>query len=173
MPVWGDPDAGWTDTFPWTRYRGPQAYPVPGGWVLDMPEEGVHWYRYPEHGDGRETDDDVREVLNDEEYNAGRAESAHLWYDIEELNMATRTERINHRFVIDGETVFERIDPEPEPIFAAVAEGLARFDAGESVTTLAEDLDPDTGDLSDAERKRRRVRRAREENASLEGFVDE
>lgn len=44
---WDAPDASWAAEYDWTRYRGPPAYPVPGGWVLGIVEgDGTGWRIY-------------------------------------------------------------------------------------------------------------------------------
>lgn len=172
---WDPPEADWAAEHDWTRYRGPQPYPVPADWVLDEPEGGaVGWYHFPNIGEGHGTSTDVYDTF-DPDYDAieeARGERAFLINDIVE-DSRNGPVILEHEFSIAGETVFSRIDPNDEELWATVADALTRYAGGDSVEEIAADIGWQSGRLSTEERERRRQERRREENQSLEAFSDE
>ena len=145
-PFGDDPDADWTDEYAWTRYRGPQPYPVPGDWTLNLVEgDGVMWNRYPAHGEGREMDDHVLESFKEatdtyddpyEAYNDAREEWAGLGHEVLEWNAAERTETLKQVLKIEGNTVFERVEPDGEDLWKVTANALAQYDDGTPVEEI-------------------------------------
>lgn len=177
MPNFGNPEAGWTDTYDWTRYRGPQPYPCPGAWVLGLVEgDGIGWRRYPEHnGDAHEHDDDVLDEIDADDVGEvrGDATRATLINELVEFSQRDPDETsVEHRLSIAGEDVFRRVDPTTEDLFGSVAEALARFDAGEAVAEFAGDVEPTTGRPPAGVQSQREIERRESENRSLEAFGD-
>lgn len=171
MPRFDPPEADWTDEFEWTRYRGPQPYPCPADWVLDLVEgDGIIWYRFPGIGEGLEMDDDVREVFEPdyEEYDDARGETAILSKEIVEDNPRKRESKLEHELSIDGETIFRRVEPDDEDLFATVAEALARYSNGQEL----EDVAPSTGRLPEDLREQQETERRQAENQSLTQFTE-
>lgn len=170
---WGPPEGDWAAEYDWTRYRGPQAYPVPADWVLDEPEGGAcGWYRFPDVGEGQATTTDVYDAL-EPDYDAieeARGEMAMLINDIirDERNGPTI---LKHEFKIGGETVFEHTDPSDEELWATVAEALARYADGEAVAEIEADVTWQSGRLPPAEREKREQERRKQENESLGDFA--
>lgn len=175
-PNFDDPDADWTDEYAWTRWRGPQPYPCPSDWVLNEPEGTiVVWNRFAGIGDGQETTDDVYEALDYEQDDIAdaRGERAVLMQEILDTSLRTRDPDIEHELTIGDETVFRRVEPDGDDLFAAVAEALARYSSGEEVATLAEEIVPDSGSVPDDIQRERDLDRREEENQSLEEFADQ
>lgn len=175
MPDFGEPDADWTDEFAWARYRGPQPYPCPADWVLDEPEgSAVGWYRFPDVGEEYATTDDVYDALGPD-YDGiekARGTMAMLVNDIVEDSLNGPV-ILKHELSIGGETVFSRIDPSDEELWATVADALTRSADGDSVEEIAADIGWQSGRVLAEERERRRQERRREANQSLEAFNDE
>jgi len=172
MPNLGEPDSGWTDTFAWTRYRGPQPYPCPGAWVLGLVEgDGIGWKRFPGLGEPLEYDGDVLDEHGTDVCNDEMAERASLINEIETFDRRDPdAEEIRHTLKIDGEEVFSVVNPDDEELFASVAEALSRFDAGERIDAFAAEIKPTTGTVADGEQSKRELERKREQNNSLEDF---
>jgi len=172
---WDPPEGDWAAEYDWTRYRGPQPYPCPADWVLDEPEgDAVGWYRFPEIGAGHATTDDVYDAL-EPDYDAieeHRGERARLINDIVQ-DSPNGPVILEHEFSIGGETVFSRIDPSDEELWATVADALARYASGDSVEEIAAEVGWQSGRLSAEERKKREQERRREANQSLEAFDDD
>lgn len=170
---WDPPEADWAAEHDWTRYRGPQPYPVPDGWVLDQPEGGaVGWYLFGDAGEGYGTTTDVYDALGDdmELVEEARGEMAILRNDIVE-DSRDGDVILKHELSIGGETVFSRIDPTDAELWATVAEALARYAAGDDVDAIAADVSWRSGRLSDEEREARKQERRRKENESLGDFA--
>jgi len=164
-----EPDAEWTDEYDWARYRGPQPYPTPGGWVLGTPEVlACGWYCYPDIGPNHGLNDEVREAFgkNDDGYNDARSGRAMLIGDPVD---DAREETIKWEFTVDGETVFESVDPDDENLWSVVAEVLQRHSDGREYS----DCEPPSGrppGLTEAERKERETEQRKQNNASLGDF---
>lgn len=171
MPQFDPPEADWTDDYAWTRYRGPQAYPCPADWVLDVVEgDGIIWYRFPGIGEGLETDNDVRDVFEPdyEEYDDARGETAVLSNKIVEDNPREQECKLEQKLTIEEETVFCRVEPDDEDLFATVAEALSRYSNGQDL----EDIAPSTGQLPEDLRKQQETERKQSENQSLTQFTE-
>ena len=171
--MFGEPDAEWTDVYDWTRYRGPQPYPCPGGWVLGLVEaDGAGWKRFPGLGGALEHDDDVIDEHGPDVYNEDMAERASLLNEIETFDERNPdAAEMRHTLKIGGEQVFSVVEPDEEELFAAVAEALARFDAGEQIDEFAADVEPQSGTAPESERSAKELKRKREENNSLGDFA--
>lgn len=170
---WDAPDADWAADHDWTRYRGPQPYPVPEDWALDTPEsDAVGWFRFPDVGDGHGTTDDVYDALDDDldAIEEARGERAFLINDIVEHSRSGPT-IVEHELSIDGETVFRRVDPTDDELWARVADALARYADGEDVAEIAEDIGFQSGRLPDDVAEEQEQERRREENESLDEFA--
>jgi hypothetical protein len=166
MSRFDEPEAEWTDEYAWTRYRGPQPHPCPGGWVLKMPEMmAVSWVYFPDIGSVNETETDVREAfgMNDSGYEDARSAEAFL---IGEGVGSIREESVCWTLSIDGDDVFERVDPDHDDLYAAVAEALAKHSRGGSF----DDVAPESGRLTEAERKQRETEQRKQNNAALGEF---
>jgi hypothetical protein len=174
MPNFDAPEADWTDTYDWTRYRGPQPYPCPGPWVLGTVEaDGAGWHYYPEcNGDAYATDTELQDGEPYDAWKGGPTAKAGLLNDIVE-DSRTGPTVLEHRFTISGEVVFKRAGPDEGDLFGSIAEALARYDAGEPISEFAAAVEPTTGDSPAREASKRDLERRREENASLGEWADE
>lgn len=170
---WDPPEADWAAEHDWTRYRGPQPYPVPDDWALDEPEgDAVGWYRFPDVGDGHATTDDVYDEF-EPDYDGieeARGEMAILVNDIVE-DSRNGPVILKHELSIGGETVFSHVDPSDEELWATVADALARYTDGDSVDEIAADVSWRSGRLPPEEREKRKQQRRQEENQSLGDFA--
>lgn len=169
MPRFDPPEADWADEYDWTRYRGPQPYPCPGEWVLDIIEgDGGMWYLYADIGEEHETDTDVYDAFKPdyEAYNEARGETAFLSSKIVEDNLAERTSTAEHELKIAGEVVFRRVEPDREDLWEAVAEALQAYCDGENINGIA----PSTGELPEDLKKKRETEKRKAENKGLGEF---
>lgn len=173
MPRFDPPEAAWTDEYEWTRYRGPQPYPVPADWVLRIVEgDGIGWYRFPGLGEGLAKDTEVRDVLGiGDDYEDALAEADEAWLDYKIVEAGgdgfdPEPDTVEHTLTIAGETVFRRVDPDRDDLMAAVAETLSKFTNGAEWRAV----EPSTGRLPDDLKREQELERRRERNASLDGF---
>lgn len=177
MPRFDEPEADWTDDYPWTRYRGPTAYPVPGGWVLnDVEGDGIGWRYYEGLGEEHEKDHHVRDALEYDEYEErlNDAPEAVLIHHVEELNMAERTETQRHELSISkydeyNETVLNHTNPEWDDLMRVCAEVLDQFDDGVDPEEI--EFEFESGRLPASVRERQKQERRREENQSIDEFA--
>jgi len=171
VPNFGEPEADWTDEYDWTRYRGSQPYPCPGGWVLDIIEgDGGMWYLYAEIGEDHETDSDVHDAFEPdyEAYNDARGETAFLSSKIVEDNLAERTSTTEYELKVAGEVVFRRVEPDRDDLWSAVAEALQAYCDDESLEGIA----PSTGELPEDLKKEQETEQRKAENKGLGEFDD-
>lgn len=160
-----EPDADWTDEYPWTRYRGPQPYPCPEDWVLNIVEgNATVFYRYPDLGQEYETDDEVADTFAPEHegVNEARGETASVTIDHDRNG-----DELPYSMQIDNEVVFQRVDPNPEDLWATVADVLARVARGEDY----QDVAPTTGNPPATVLRERKLERRKEENQQLTEFT--
>jgi hypothetical protein len=160
-----EPDADWTDEYQWTRYRGPQPYPCPEDWVLNIVEgDATVFYRYPDLGQQYETDDEVVDTFAPEYegMNEARGEAASVTIDYDRNGA-----ELPYSLQIDNEIVFQRVDPEPEDLWATVAETLARFARDEDY----QDIAPTTGSPPASVLRERETEKRKEENQQLTEFT--
>lgn len=155
---------------------------MPGGWVLNLADEGgMMWYHYGAAGEDCDHENDVLEDAfggDIEAFDAARGVEAWCVPDLVHQDPDSEAEHYSWELRIYTETVFEVVDPDPEDVWAAAAEALARYDAGEAIadvdvtvasgTPRSEWLTPPE---RAAKRKREREQRRREENQSLGDFA--
>jgi hypothetical protein len=164
---WDAPDAGWAAEYDWTRYRGPPAYPVPGAWVLNIVEaDGIIWYRYPDVGEGHATDTDVRDAV--EGHDRRRGATAMLGNTIVDEDRRTRETTLEQELTIAGETVFRRVEPDEDDLYATVAAALAAFDDGTDAAEIA--VEWASGRLPEDIREAQERERREDENQQLGEF---
>jgi hypothetical protein len=159
-----EPDANWTDEYAWTRYRGPQPYPCPEDWVLNIVEgDATVFYRYLDLGQDYETDDEVVDTFAPkyEGMNEARSEVASVTIDYDRNG-----DELPYSMQIDNEVVFQRVDPDPEDLWATVAEVLARVARGEDY----DDMYLTTGSPLASVLRNRELERRKEENQQLTEF---
>lgn len=168
---WDPPEADWAAEYDWTRYRGPEAYPVPGAWVLSIVEgDGIIWYRYPEVGVGKDSDTDVHEALNsDDEYNDLRSAMASLGNTIVDEDRQAREVTLEQELTIEGKTVFRRVEPDSDELYANAAAALKTYDEDPGTDEFA--LSWQTGRLPDDIREEQKLERRKEQNNSLGDFA--
>jgi hypothetical protein len=160
-----EPDADWTDDYSWTRYRGPQPYPCPEDWVLNIVEgDAAVFRRYPELGQDHETDDEVVETFAPEYkgLNEARGEEASVSVDYDRNG-----DESPHSLQIGSEVVFRRVEPDPEDLWATVADVLARVARGEDY----QDVAPTTGSPPTSVLREREIERHKQENQQLTEFT--
>jgi hypothetical protein len=160
-----EPDAGWTDNYSWTRYRGPQLYPCPEDWVLNIVEgDSTVFYRYPDLGQDYETDDEVVDTfaLEYKGINEARGEEASVSVDYDR-----NSDESPHSLQVGSEVVFQRVDPESEDLWATVADVLARVARGEDY----QDVAPATGSPPASVLRERKLEQRQEENEQLSEFT--
>jgi hypothetical protein len=160
-----EPDADWTDKYPWTRYRGPQPYPVPEDWVLNIVEgDATVFYRYPDLGQDHETDDEVVDTFAPEYEGVNEARGAAASVTIDHDRNG---DELPYSLQIDNEVVFQRVEPDTEDLWRAVAEVLARFARGEDY----QDIAPTTGSPPESVLRERKLEQRQEENKQLSEFT--
>jgi hypothetical protein len=174
MPDFGEPEADWTDDYAWTRYRGPQPWPCPADWALDIVEgDGTIWQRYPGVGEGLELADDVYGVFeteggfDDEAYNDAREERAFLTREAIDVSHRRGEETVEWKLTIDNETVFRRVDPEFNDVLKAAAEALSKYSNGADYSEVL----PSTGSVPEDLQFERELEERIEENQTFDDFV--
>lgn len=160
---WDAPDADWARSYDWTRYRGPPAYPVPGGWVLGIVEgDGTGWKYYHEDGVGEATDTDVEcdpEPL---------AEAGLILDVVADTGSLREDPDTEWRFSIEGTQIFRRVNPDRDDAYGAIARALSAYHRDQDPEEIA--ATPDTGRKPADVREQEKLERRREENESLEGW---
>jgi hypothetical protein len=63
---WDPPEGDWAAEYDWTRYRGPDPWPVPGGWLFKDPEDGGWWQFFGDAGVGHWDSHDLLDELKDD-----------------------------------------------------------------------------------------------------------
>lgn len=170
--MFGEPDADWTDEWPWTRYRGPQPWPVPGDWVLgDVEADGAMWQHFPGHGEGCENDHEVYDALDDDldAIEDARGARAILLNELEEFDRREKNEAYTHTLIIDGDEVIEAYDPEWDDLFESVAQALKRYESPGDPSMV----EVESGKLTDEQRREKEIEARRQENQSLGAFARE
>lgn len=164
-PDFGEPEAEWTDDYEWGRYRGPQPWPAPAGWVIS---DEAFWQRYPGIGEGMGSNYDVDQAL-DEDLEAvaeARDVEAYLLDELLEFDPRKEVEVTEWELVVAGETVFRRVDPAWDDLLATTAEALSRYANDQDL----DGLEPETGDPPADVQKARETERRQETNESLADF---
>lgn len=155
---WDAPDADWARSYDWTRYRGPPAYPVPGGWVLGFVEgDGTSWRYYHEQGVGEATDSDLdAEPL---------AEAGLIFEPVGEVSLREEPDT-EWRFTIEATEIFRRVNPGRDDAYGAIARALSAYHRGQDPEEIS--ATPSTGRKPDDVLEQEALERRREENDSLE-----
>lgn len=182
---WDPPEGDWAAEHDWTRYRGPDPWPVPGGWVFVDPEGGGWWRYFGDAGVGHDKDDGIREELEDDEsvddaYDAMqdlRDEHGQLAFlkvetaNPDEVSMRNPgDEKLEWTLEIDGVQVFRRVEPDRSDTMAAVAEALQAYHAGD-LDDRRDEIVPTSGRKPDDVREQEQLEERREENEQLDEFV--
>lgn len=155
---WDVPDADWSRSYDWTRYRGPDAYPVPGRWVLSMPDgDGTSWY-YFEEGDGQSKSGDI-------EIDAEPLATALLFFRRDSEASIRDEPDVEWEFSIDGTEIFRRVNPDRDDAYGAIARALSAYHRGQDPDEIA--ATPDTGRKPDDVLEQEELERKQEENESL------
>jgi len=174
----GTPDETWTAEYPWTRYRGPAVFPVPGDWVLSIVEgDGTSWYYMDEYGDGVGSEHAVYDALDEdpsiedpfiacEDIRLASADLTRLPASVE--SDAGADNAADWEFTINSITIFRRTDPARDDLYAAVADALAQFDAGESPRNISVSFD--TGTLPEDVQEQHEIEQRKQNNKSLTSF---
>lgn len=178
---WDPPDGDWAAEYDWTRYRGPDPWPVPGGWVFGDPEEGGWWKYYGELGVGHANDNSILDALKEDETvtdpyeELEAAQGPYAYLNVETANPDEVSIR-NHEneeyewaFKIGDTAVFTRVEPERSDLLAAVAEALMAAHEGD-LDERRNSIAPTTGRAPETELKKKAIEQRREENSSLSEF---
>lgn len=179
---WDPPDADWAAEYDWTRYRGPDPWPVPGGWVFKDPEGGGWWEYYGELGEGHHSTNDIRDKLDADGFEYYEIDEAledargpYAWLSVETANpdevsiRNLEAEELEWSLEIDKTEVFRRVEPERDDLMATVAEALAAYHEGDLEERLDE-LVPKTGRKPDDVLEQEALEQRKAENESLDGF---
>lgn len=182
---WDPPEDDWAAEYPWTRYRGPDPWPVPGGWVFEDPEEGGWWQYFGDAGVGHPDSDSIREALEadasvEDPYNAlndlreQHGEYAYLSAETanpDEVGLRNlEDEQLEWTLEVDGTDVFRRVEPDREDLLAAVAEALAAYHE-DDLDERRDEIVPASGRKPQDVREQEELEARRRHNQSLEDFA--
>lgn len=178
---WDAPDGDWAAEHDWTRYRGPDPWPVPGGWVFKDPEGGGWWEYFGEAGVGHGSDDSLLEELKDDEsvddpyetLNDERGRYAFLRVETSNPEVARRNpedEKLEWSLEISDVEVFRRVAPDRSDLMAAVAEGLAAYHEG-TLDDKVGGIVPASGQKPKSVLDEERLERRQENNRSLGDYA--
>ena len=179
---WDPPEGDWAADHDWTRYRGPDPWPVPGGWVFKSPEEGGWWQYFGDMGVGHHSDDSILEELKDDDsvddpYDAlddARSEYASITIETanpEEVSLRNpEDEKLEWELTVAGVQVFRRVEPDSSDLMAAVADALAAFHDGDLDDRVGE-IVPETGEKPEDILEEEDLERRQDENESLDEFI--
>lgn len=181
----GAPDDDWTEEYPWTRHRGPDPWPVPGGWIFKNPEGGGWWIYYGEAGIGHDFNNSIREELEEEttieeasqritEIRKENGERASLHVETANPDEVSRKnpedEKLEWEFKIEETTLFKRVEPDRADLMEAVAEGLQAYHDG-TLDDKKDEILPSSGKKPEKQRKQEKIERRKEQNSSLDQFT--
>lgn len=178
---WDPPEGDWAAEHDWTRYRGPDPWPVPGGWVFNDPEGGGHWRYFDDLGVGHHDDNSIlNELIEDESVeepydvlDGARGERAFLSIVLsnpDEVSLRNpEGEEYEWSLEIGGTEVFSRIDPDRPDAIEAVAQALAAYHDG-ALEDRVGDIAPSSGRKPKDVREQEKVEQRQAENESLEQF---
>jgi len=182
---WDPPEGDWATEHDWTRYRGPDPWPVPGGWVFKDPEEGGWWQYFGDVGVGHHRSDDIRdEIVGDdppddplddplEEHRGPLAFLEVKTANPDEVSLLNHdNEKLEWTLKIGDTQVFRRVEPDRPDLMAAVAEALAAYHEG-ALDERKGDIVPTSGQKPQDIREQERLEQRREENQSLGNFADQ
>lgn len=179
---WDPPEDHWASKYHWTRYRGPDPWPVPGGWVFNDPEGGGHWQYYGDAGVGHDDDNSILDELKaddavDDPYDqldeqrGRRAGVSVETANPDEVSMRNpEDEELEWSLEVAGTEVFRRVEPDRSDLMAAVAEALAAYHDGD-LDERVDEITPATGRVPDDVREQEELEQREEENESLDEFV--
>jgi hypothetical protein len=181
---WDPPEGDWAAEYDWTRYRGPDPWPVPGGWLFKDPEEGGWWQYFGDAGVGHwdrhrlldelkddESVDDATDALED-------ARGALAYLNVETANpdeVSIRdyeNEKLEWALEVADTQVFRRVEPDRSDLMAAVAEALAAYHE-DALDERVDEIIPTSGRKPADIREQERVERRQEENQSLGAFAEQ
>jgi len=176
------PEGDWASDYDWTRYRGPDPWPVPGGWVFESPEAGGNWEYFGDAGVGHDDDNSILDVMEADDdvadpygrLNEQRGERA--WLNVETANpedVSLRNpadEELKWTLQIGNVEVFSRVEPDRSDLMGAVAEALAAYHEGD-LDERVDEIMPTTGRVPDDVREQQELEQREEENESLDEFV--
>lgn len=182
---WEAPDGDWAAEHDWTRYRGPDPWPVPGGWAFKDPEGGGWWQYFGEAGVGHHDHNSIFDELEadpsvDDPYDAldeARAEYAYLTAETanpDEVSVRNpEDEELEWTLEIDDAEIFRCVAPDRSDLMAAVADALAAHHAGD-LNDKADDIAPTSGQTptaaSDHDQEQDAVEQRQKNNRSLGDF---
>lgn len=180
---WGVPDGDWAVEYDWTRYRGPDPWPVPGGWVFKDPEGGGWWQYFGDLGVGHHSDDSIRDELEDDGAVADsddaldEAREKYAFLEIETANpdeVSIRNpedEQLEWSLEVAGSEVFRRVEPDRSDLMGVVAEALYAHHVGVLGDQLGE-ITPSSGRKPDDILEKEALEKRQEENESLNQYAD-
>jgi len=175
---WDAPEGEWAADYPWTRYRGPPPWPVPGGWVFEDPEGGGWWTYYGELGVGHYDDNKIRDELRDDDSVDNphdlveEARGARAYLEVETANpdeVSLRNpedEKLEWSLKIDDTRVFRRVEPDRPDLMAAVAEALDAYHEDE-LDERVDAIVPSSGRKPDDVREQETIEEREEQNRAL------
>lgn len=179
---WDVPDGDWAAEYDWTRYRGPDPWPVPGGWVFKDPEGGGWWQYFGDLGVGHAKDDSILDELKEDDsvedpYEAlddARGEYAYLEVETanpDEVSLRNpEDEELEWTLEVDGADIFRRVEPDRSDLMEAVAQALDAYHAGE-LDERAKEIVPESGRKPDDIQEQEELERVKEENESIDDFL--
>lgn len=181
---WDAPDADWAAEYDWTRFRGPDPWPVPGGWTFGDPEEGGWWIYFGDAGVGHGNDNSILDELQEDESiedafdamnelreeHGERASLAARTANPDEVSMMNPdAEELEWELKVDGAQVFRRVEPDRDDLMGSVAAALEAYHEGRE--DRFEEIVPETGRKPDDVLEQEKQERREEENDSLDEFV--
>jgi len=178
---WDAPDGDWAAENDWTRYRGPDPWPVPGGWVFKDPEEGGWWQYFGDAGVGDDDSDSILDELKHDPsvgdpYDAldeERGELASLEVKTanpDEVSLRNiEDEKLEWTFKIGSIQVFRRVEPERSDLMAAVAEALVAYHE-DILDERVDEIVPTSGRKPADIREQEQLEQRKESNKSLGDF---
>lgn len=181
---WDPPEGDWAAEYDWTRYRGPDPWPVPGGWVFRDPEGGGWWQYLGDLGVGHDDENSIRDALEEddleyeeiderlEEYRGPYAFLSTETANPDEVSIRDYSnEKLEWSLKVGDTQVFRRVEPDRSDMMGVVAEALAAFHEDE----LEEKLDglvPSTGRKPDDVLEQEALEQRKEENQGLDEFAE-
>ena len=179
---WDAPDGNWAAEYDWTRYRGPDPWPVPGDWVFKDPEGGGWWQYFGNVGVGHHSSDSILDELKDDESvedpcgALDELRGPHAYLKVETANpdeVSLRNledEKIEWTLKVDGTEVFRRVDPDRPDLMGAVAQALHAYHTGDLEGNIAE-IVPASGRKPKDIREQEDLEERKQNNQSLGDFA--
>jgi hypothetical protein len=178
---WDVPDGTWAAEYDWTRYRGPDPWPVSGGWVFKDPEGGGWWQYFDDAGVGHHSSDSILDELKEDEtvedpYDAlDELRGPHAYLKVETANpdeVSLRNpedEKLEWTLEVDGTEVFRRIESDRSDLMGAVAQALHAYHSGDLEGNIAE-IVPASGRKPKDIREQEDLEERKQNNQSLGDF---